>query len=164
MYVYILHAQVENRVKIGLSINPLSRIREITSIGGITEPQEKIFGPFRNALVIERTAHFLLRNKRISGEWFSCSMDEAIAVVSSVIDNPDMTRAEGARNYSRVRDRLFRHLQEYYQCPREGVQKAVHIDSLSDEELEDQAKRLKQHAQEIKSFIAFRKKDKSVFG
>lgn len=63
----------------------------------------------------------------------------------------------------------FERLQEYYMCTREGTQQAVHVDYMTNEELELKAVELEamaegcnQHADEIRRFIHFRRPKKSA--
>lgn len=84
--VYIFQVVGVDIVKIGVSDNPWYRLVAIQGCNPYelrlvqaTDPR-----PRHEAMTIERLAHEKLKDKRIRGEWFACSPDEAMDVVNEL--------------------------------------------------------------------------------
>jgi hypothetical protein len=81
--VYIIKS-VSDLIKIGISFNPDGRLRGLQTANGeklkliYVEPLQKGLARF-----VERSAHHILSHKRVEGEWFNASTDEAIYVVKT---------------------------------------------------------------------------------
>ena len=74
--------------KIGYSVEPLMRKQSVESeIGGNVTLEFKMYA--ENARGAERAAHLRLKDKRVLGEWFDVSVDEAIEAVVYGVANPD---------------------------------------------------------------------------
>ena len=66
-FVYFIGANDGDTVKIGFSVHPNSRIRQIQS----GNPDHlKVLHQFKATKSIERTLHMLFRPSRLKGEWF----------------------------------------------------------------------------------------------
>lgn len=85
--VYVIKAA--HGVKVGLTIMPIkSRHADLERATGLPLTVEATF-PFEDrsqAYVTEQAAHWLLRDSRLTGEWFSCSAEEATQAVTQVIE------------------------------------------------------------------------------
>lgn len=79
--VYLLSSA--GSVKIGVAANLANRLRDLQAANPSAIALVCSFGPMRRAIAcqVEYRAHYLLREKRVRGEWFSCSVDEAIEAV-----------------------------------------------------------------------------------
>lgn len=87
MKVYVIAG--EGRSKIGVSWEPERRLRELRAKSdGEPLSVAATFAPPRADLV-ERCAHYLLREKRQVGEWFFVTADEAEAAVRQAIESVD---------------------------------------------------------------------------
>lgn len=85
MKVYVIAG--EGRSKIGVSWEPERRVKELRSkAAGEALSVAATFAPPRADLV-ERCAHYLLREKRQAGEWFFVTADEAEAAVRQAIES-----------------------------------------------------------------------------
>lgn len=87
MTVYVIKAA--HGVKVGLTIMPIEvRHADLERSTGLRLTIEATF-PFEDrpqAYVVEQAAHWLLREWRTIGEWFSCSAEEAAEAVTQVIE------------------------------------------------------------------------------
>lgn len=84
-YVYIFHTN--NKTKIGRAKrNPETRVRAIATQSGLTENEYsyEIFETGQYELV-EKSAHKILKESNITGEYFSVSKDEAKSVVLELL-------------------------------------------------------------------------------
>lgn len=99
-------------VKIGSSGSPALRLRSLQT-GFPTELKLHHQQQSTDAHLAERAAHYILREKRLHGEWFDVSVDAAIAAVASVLDamqDPDWVAPwvsdRPAKRYAKSRDGL----------------------------------------------------------
>ena len=81
-FVYVIAARPEGPCKIGFSVNPTKRLRqlqtghpEILRIHHVQGFEEK------RAKLIERIIHRTISYKRQTGEWFDLSVEDAVAEV-----------------------------------------------------------------------------------
>lgn len=75
----------ENRlIKIGTTTNPRAREHQISSMSGYaitkTYCSPECWNPYR----IENIVHNTLRDKRKAGEWFNCTLNEAISSIKTI--------------------------------------------------------------------------------
>lgn len=82
VYIYVISANEAGPVKIGFSKNPEARLRQLQT--GHASPLKL----FHKELIegydvrhVEKTIHKQIRYKRISGEWFSLPVEDAISEV-----------------------------------------------------------------------------------
>lgn len=85
-WVYVIevdHPGASPLTKVGISQHPERRRVQLEKQRGFNLHLARSFGPFlrRQALEIEKAAHFRLHARQESGEWFWCSSEDAIAVV-----------------------------------------------------------------------------------
>ena len=76
-YVYILLAN-DNTIKIGITTNPLIRIRQIENASGKQIEDVYISKPCSNYSDIEIDIHNFFNKYRLKGEWFNCQFDKAV--------------------------------------------------------------------------------------
>jgi hypothetical protein len=100
---------------VGYSINPRKRLHEIRSNSGragLTIGHQVTITdlPIR---AVERAAHLLLRDKKLRGEWFDVSLDEAIAAIHDAIklvetsgDSGDQAAVVSVRLEPEIKDAL----------------------------------------------------------
>ena len=81
--VYVI-AQERGPVKVGISDKPMFRLRSLQT-GHASRLDLKHSREADNAKLVERLAHHALREKRLSGEWFDVTVDEAIAAIESAV-------------------------------------------------------------------------------
>lgn len=88
-YLYIISCKNQKPVKLGLSKNPLKRLKQLqTGSPNIYRIyyQEEIDDSC--VFKAEKAIHAILGHKRLKGEWFDISVEDAIAEVKfSVISN-----------------------------------------------------------------------------
>lgn len=81
-YVYIMSYPGDERLKIGHSLDPFDRAKDI---GGTKAPQEPIveasFWCSERREDVERASHRLEQGNRHNGEWFFISMERAFEVI-----------------------------------------------------------------------------------
>jgi len=77
--LYVMESEVG--VKIGISKNPDERLRQITNASGM-QVSLRHTREHESAYAVEQNAHKLLADKRRTGEWFSVTVDEAIAAIN----------------------------------------------------------------------------------
>lgn len=82
-YVYVIASEQEPKiVKIGISVNPAKRVKQLQT--GHATPL-KVFHqqafPAKNTRMIEQILHRELHHLRLTGEWFTLSVEDAIAEV-----------------------------------------------------------------------------------
>lgn len=78
--VYVMSG-VDGAVKVGVSVDPYRRIKNVrgaTNVSFFTEPMDRAYD-------VERIAHKLLAEYQYRGEWFSVTVNDAIAAVSRAI-------------------------------------------------------------------------------
>ncbi len=80
-HVYIMTAEETGHVKVGYSHHPEVRLTQIYGHGPLRLVQSSDLRS--NAKAVERLAHRLLElaDKRISGDWFTASIEEAAAAI-----------------------------------------------------------------------------------
>lgn len=81
-YVYVLSYPESNKLKIGHSLDPFNRAKDI---GGTKAPENPLVEAFfwcsERREDVERAAHRLAHSSRYNGEWFDISIDHALDVV-----------------------------------------------------------------------------------
>lgn len=81
-YLYIIQLGETNVYKIGVSINPSRRLKELQSKSPIH--LRIIYGKFGHDYEsIEKYFHWVFRKKRIKGEWFELNQDDIIRIFTS---------------------------------------------------------------------------------
>lgn len=85
-YVYVIGSP-NGPTKVGYSVDTERRLKNLQR--PITQ-RIQIFGKwpvgYSSALAVERYAHWLLREKQISGEWFDVTPDEASEAVARAVN------------------------------------------------------------------------------
>src|SRR5262245_38436826 len=66
-YVYVIHAAGTNRIKLGVSEQPLKRLRELQTGSPY---QLRLIAQWPGNRLLETTLHERLGAYRVSGEWF----------------------------------------------------------------------------------------------
>ncbi|PAQ00891.1 GIY-YIG nuclease family protein [Mesorhizobium mediterraneum] len=81
-FVYIVGA-ASGPQKIGVANNPEER-RSVLQVASLTDllAVHQVSMPRKTAFLVERHAHWLLRGRRVRGEWFNVSPQEAIIAVN----------------------------------------------------------------------------------
>lgn len=89
-YVYVISAG-DDAVKVGLARDTLNRLKALQTghYRKLFISHQVGFTTVDEAYAIERRAHRQLRAKRIEGEWFSVSADEAMSAIEQAIDGID---------------------------------------------------------------------------
>ena len=81
-YLYVIAASPEGPCKIGFSANPEKRVRQLqTGHAYLLKLQYSQVVPNHEARRIEKQIHRTIGYRRSQGEWFSVTVDEAIAEV-----------------------------------------------------------------------------------
>lgn len=87
--VYVIRA--DHGVKVGLTILPVEhRLTDLQRATGLRSLEVVATFPFESrgeAYRTEQVAHWLLRDWRTIGEWFSCSPEEAREAITHVIEH-----------------------------------------------------------------------------
>ena len=81
-YLYVIAGEYEGPVKIGYSVNPEKRVRQLQTGAAYKLSvyyQQNVNE--REARKIERNIHRTLGHLRSHGEWFNLSVDQAVAEV-----------------------------------------------------------------------------------
>ncbi len=92
-FIYVIGAH-RGPKKVGLAANPLARMRSIqTGNGKDVALLHTVAVPVETASMIERRAHWLLRDTKVCGEWFDVS--ESVAKKS--VDQAVAERGEGEK-------------------------------------------------------------------
>lgn len=88
MYVYIIKSEY-GPVKIGITNNVDSRLASLQTATPVPLVLEHSFQAknARAASKVEQRAHSKLSEFRLTGEWFSCSVDEATLAVAEAFDH-----------------------------------------------------------------------------
>jgi hypothetical protein len=87
MNVYVIES-AGGMCKIGRATNPAQRMRDLSTGHPYTLTLPHVFEVGEKASVVECSAHFALAEKRMTGEWFSVSADEAARVIRNIISPP----------------------------------------------------------------------------
>ena len=86
-YVYVLSYPGSDKLKIGHSLDPFDRAKDI---GGTKAPENPLVEAFfwcsERREEVERSAHKLERDTRHNGEWFTVSIGQAINVIRKAAD------------------------------------------------------------------------------
>jgi predicted GIY-YIG superfamily endonuclease len=102
-YIYVIASNPNGPVKIGRSADPPKRLKQLQT--GHAQPlsihyQQEISGDEVN--LMERAVHKTIRHKRLKGEWFSITVEEAIFEVKHAVilfeDNLRPTSAKDRLN------------------------------------------------------------------
>ncbi|KQB59371.1 GIY-YIG nuclease family protein [Acidovorax sp. SD340] len=83
-FLYVIESEAQ-LVKIGVAKDVEKRKATLEATGGHALTLIQSFGPFTQATKIEAKAHQTLASHRMKGEWFSCSVTEALAAVSEAL-------------------------------------------------------------------------------
>lgn len=81
-FLYVIAAAKEGPVKLGLSVHPEKRVRQLQTASPVplsifhTEEIEDV-----RVKIAEKALHQLLGHKRMKGEWFDMTVEDAIAEV-----------------------------------------------------------------------------------
>lgn len=85
-YVYVIAADAAGAVKIGFSKHPEKRLKQLqTGHSGELRLYYHHPLPVENVKLIERAIHDLNRHKRVKGEWFDMSVEDAILEVKHAV-------------------------------------------------------------------------------
>lgn len=102
-HVYVLSA-ASGLVKIGASHAPKKRAWSVSSQAGQGRVTlEATFSRPRDALLVERTAHWRLREQWDEGEWFKATVAEAIAAVEWAAGVVDRRERDVLKHVRRLR-------------------------------------------------------------
>ena len=107
MAVYVIGPKIGPK-KIGMANNPSARRREI-QVGNpkLVSVLHSIESPPDLSSLIENMAHKLLRDKRLCGEWFNVTTEEAVkAINDAIVAVNNGERAKKARSYDRFVDEM----------------------------------------------------------
>jgi hypothetical protein len=81
-YLYIIQLGETNVYKIGISVNPNRRLKELKSKSPV--PLRIIYQNFGHDYEsIEKYFHWVFRKKRVRGEWFELNQDDIIRIFTS---------------------------------------------------------------------------------
>lgn len=82
-FVYVIASdQSPNQVKIGMSRDPSRRVKQLqTGHATLLQVFHKQAFPAKNTRMIEQIIHKNLGHLKLKGEWFSLTVEEAIAEV-----------------------------------------------------------------------------------
>ncbi len=86
--------KAQNLVKIGVTTNPVFRVRTLESQGGFLTQRAEKFGPFKNGYEVECEACKKLKPYRMIGEWFCTDFNSVVNIVSNIakeIGNTDIS-------------------------------------------------------------------------
>jgi len=95
VHVYCIEAP--HGIKVGVSVNPQERIRNLETQGGFAVSRTWISEPARNAFSVERATHSLLAESRSVGEWFSCPFEVALGAAQTAMTAEPANWREAAR-------------------------------------------------------------------
>lgn len=84
-YVYVIQAE-DGPVKVGISIDPRSRLQQISAASGRQFARVYVSPPVCDPRQFEKRAHRALQDSRTAGEWFDVSFDEARRVVVDLVE------------------------------------------------------------------------------
>lgn len=91
--VYIVEDEL-GRIKIGSTIKPHSRLRQIETATGLKIIRAGVAGPISDYLGLERRLHAHFKHQRIRGEWFTTPYEEACAVRARLIQEYNHVRTD----------------------------------------------------------------------
>lgn len=81
-YIYVIAASEQGPVKVGISKDPHRRLRQLQT--GQAEPLRLFHTEAieeKQALLMEKAVHADNRHKKLKGEWFAMSVEDAILEV-----------------------------------------------------------------------------------
>lgn len=81
-YVYVILDE-HNRVKIGKSLNPATRIKSIATSSGITIVDSYVTEPLYGYSDLENHLHDIFKEYRQIGEWFDCKFNDVITYIKT---------------------------------------------------------------------------------
>ncbi len=84
--IYIVYAKEVNRVKIGMSNNPITRLNDLQTSSSVLLELVYYSKPIYKPSKLEHTLHSVFESKRFIGEWFNIIPDEAIFMLNNFID------------------------------------------------------------------------------
>ncbi|WP_336709811.1 MULTISPECIES: GIY-YIG nuclease family protein [unclassified Cedecea] len=82
-YVYVMESDA-GLIKIGVSKNVSARRKSLQCASGVEIKVAAKFGPLKKAVGLERASHKFFAEKRLHGEWFSVSAEEAISAIDNL--------------------------------------------------------------------------------
>jgi hypothetical protein len=87
MFVYVIKSS-PGPVKIGKAVDPSSRLKILQTGAPFRLSLEKVCrcDDEKSAYKVEKSAQRVLRGKRLTGEWFDVSVDDAIAAIEEAVD------------------------------------------------------------------------------
>ena len=86
-FVYVIEDAASGRVKIGMSRKPERRIKSVMGSAGIADGRTYTSIRVKNAKALESSAHLAFAGRRLHGEFFWCSFDDAVAFVSAAAES-----------------------------------------------------------------------------
>lgn len=99
MKVYLIEDPANGLVKIGVSDTPHRRFGYLQSA-----QQERLYlrhehdaGSRAEAFRIERAAHAALASRRVKGEWFAISLDDAMAALKAPVPTKNKTSSKRSK-------------------------------------------------------------------
>jgi hypothetical protein len=81
-YVYLIERE-DGMVKIGVSVSPERRIKEISLLGGFEPKRQFVYGPLYGFQEIEGMLHKEFADSRVIGEWFSVNIEQPKQLLDS---------------------------------------------------------------------------------
>lgn len=96
-YIYII--KNENYIKIGQTLNPSNRIKQLSDSNSGGSKIEKICvcGPMYIYNTIEKIMHNHFRDTRVEGEWFDTDYEEAKQVLMDYVVSVEFTNCDSLR-------------------------------------------------------------------
>ena len=82
-YVYVMESG-SGLIKIGVSKNLSARRKSLQCASGVEIKLAAKFGPLKRAVALERASHKIFASKRLHGEWFCVSTEEAIKAIDNL--------------------------------------------------------------------------------
>ena len=133
-FVYVVEDAAAGRVKIGMSSKPEQRIRSVRSSAGISGGRSYTSVRAKDAAALEAAIHQALSGSRLHGEFFGCSFEDAVSVVSSMSES-------SAADDDYVRDRLAEQ-EERSRSTADGFRRMLCSEPAADDFSEEQRSRL----------------------
>jgi hypothetical protein len=86
-YIYVIcEGKDASSVKIGFSANPERRVKQLqTGHEGTLSLIHKEEIPAANVRAMEEIVHKLLRHRKVRGEWFNLTADDAVAEIKHAV-------------------------------------------------------------------------------
>lgn len=113
-YVYVIEFG-ERLVKVGKSIHPDRRIKNVSSSSGREKMRTWVSPPLMNAYTLEGLTHDALSEHRGHGEWFDCSFEVAVSCSNKLLTDEmlwtqekyDSQKARSSERMDKVLTDLF---------------------------------------------------------